>query len=331
MRVKSTLASIVPALVMLALSLVGCESNPKGESAAPAAKEAPAQVSELNVVAAASLGHVLAEFEKNFEQSHPGLDVRVRTGGSTALARQVLDLGSKADVLLLADEKLFSELLEPAWCKAHVKFASERVVIAYTEGSVAADEINAENWHEVLLRDDVKVGMADPDKAPVGYRTRMLLQLAALDLPGSDLEAKVLAKVGTAGMRADVAELLAPLQAGAMDYAFVYGTTAATAGLRILELPEKINLSSPDYAEHYAKASVTVAGRNPGETITRKGKPIVYGASLNGQTPARELAGEFLALLLSEQGSRMLSTEGFQVRAVEGDLSAAGLLERLSK
>lgn len=303
-------------LLALALAVLACERDP------PHAR--------LDVVAAASLGPVLAQFAAAFEQANPGTDVRVRTGASTLMARQVGELGISADVLMLADEKLFSEILEPHWCRDHVRFLSERIVIGYTDHSRAAGEISAENWTEVLLREGVRVGMADPGKAPVGYRTRMVLQLAEIGMPGSDFEKRVLSRVGERNRRADVAELIAPLQAGALDYAFLYGTTAASAGLRILELPEKINLGSRDFAQHYGKASVEVAGRSPGETLVRTGRPIVYGASLNGASKARDQAAEFLAYVLSGKGRAIFAEQGFEPLEMDMRTDPAALLKRLS-
>jgi molybdate/tungstate transport system substrate-binding protein len=47
------------------------------------------------------------------------------------------------------------------------------MVLAYTERSAGAGEVNGANWWQVLLRPDVRVGRSDPALDPSGYRALM--------------------------------------------------------------------------------------------------------------------------------------------------------------
>ena len=69
-----------------------------------------------------------------------------------------------------------------------------------------------------------------------------------------------------------------------------------------MRLPDAINLRSPELADLYRTARVTVTGKQPGESITRTGAPIVYSVTIPTNAQNRELAEAYLALLLSAEG-----------------------------
>lgn len=260
----------------------------------------------LRVMAAASLRGVLEELAVRYEVANPGATVRIETGGSLALARRVRDLAVDVDVLFLADAALFGELLEPNWTSFHLRYAGDRMVLGHTDESIGADTIDAESWPDVLARSDVSLAMADPRRAPVGYRTLAVLRLFDLLQPGHDLENLVVEKVGQRHLRANVAELLAPLQAGAVDYAFLYAATARAAGLRAVELPTQMNLGELRLAPIYARVAIDL---DDGQ-LPRPGAPVIYGVSIPDEGTARRRSIEFLRLALDEVGRGILANNG---------------------
>jgi len=256
----------------------------------------------LRVMAAASLRGVVEAIAARYEVEHPGRSVRIETGGSLALARRVRDLAIDADVLFLADASLFGELLEPDWTSFHLRYATDRMVLGYTDESIGADSVDEESWPEILGRSDVTIAMADPMQAPVGYRTLTILRLYDLLKPGRDLENLVVDKVGQRHLRANVAELLAPLQAGAVDYAFLYAATARAAGLRVVELPAQMNLSELRLAPTYARVAIDLRDGQ----LPRPGAPVIYGVSIPDEGTERSRALEFLRLAMDEVGRGLL-------------------------
>lgn len=256
----------------------------------------------LRVMAAASLRDVMEELAARYEAENPGTKVSVETGGSVALARRVRELAADVDVLFLADEALFGELLEPDWTGFHLRYATDRLVLGYTDDSIGAEGIDPESWPEVVGRADTTIAMADPELAPVGYRTLMALRLYDLLNPGRDLENMVVDQVGARHLRANVADLLAPLQAGAVDYAFLYAATARAAGLRVVELPAQINLGELRLAATYARVAINIGNGQ----LPHTGGPVVYGVSLADETLARAEAIEFLRLAMGEVGRQLL-------------------------
>jgi len=57
------------------------------------------------------------------------------------------------------------------------RFAGNRLALAYTDRSRDREEIDGENWPDVLARPDVLLGLADPRFDASGYRAMMALAL----------------------------------------------------------------------------------------------------------------------------------------------------------
>ena len=64
--------------------------------------------------------------------------------------------------------------------------SADLVVIVYSDQAAFANKINAENWFEILTRENVVVGRSNPYADPNGYRTLLVWQLAEIfyDQPG---------------------------------------------------------------------------------------------------------------------------------------------------
>ncbi|MBU1662208.1 MAG: extracellular solute-binding protein, partial [Chloroflexi bacterium] len=183
-------------------------------------------------------------------------------------------------------------------------------VIAYTDQSKYAGEINSDNWYEVLTRGGVIYGHSEPDVDPCGYRTLMVWQLAELYYEEPGLYGKLDENCPEENVRPKSVELIALLQSGDMDYAFEYRSVAVQHGLEFIELPDEINLSMVANADFYTQAEVELSGSEPGETITQTGKPIVYGVTIPKDAPSPELALEFVKFLLGSEGQAIMEQQG---------------------
>lgn len=265
---------------------------------------------ELTIFHAGSLSVPLREVSALFEQLHPGVTVKPEAAGSRDCARKISDLGRSCDVFGSADYKVVENLLMPQHTDFNIRFATNEMAIVYTQDSNKYDEINADNWHQILLQDDVAFGRSEPSSDPCGYRTVMVFQLAEkyYGLPG--LAEALTQKHGDKYIRPKETDLLALLEAGEIDYVFIYRSVGQQHGLKILRLPEEINLRSPDLADLYATATVQVTGKRPGEFITRTGAPIVYSVTIPKRAKSRELAEAYVALLLSEEGQAIMEKCG---------------------
>jgi len=234
----------------------------------------------------------------------------VQISGSQEAARKVSEYGLPADVVIVADYRVIEWLLRPAHARWTVRFATNELVIAYSERSKYASEISPDNWPAILLRPGVKVARADENLAPVGYQTLLCWQLAAIKyralLKGRDLAATLLARTSEDLVRPDVTGLV-PLIGTRADYAFVYRSVAYGHNLPYVRLPGEVNLADPSQAAFYGQAHVQL----PEPKRTVDGAPIVYGLTIALNAPHPEAATVFVEALLGAGGRKVLERNGF--------------------
>ena len=82
----------------------------------------------LDVLAAASLGDAFEQLATEFEEAHPGVEVRVNLGSSATLAQQVVE-GAPADVLATADERTMRVAVDGGGVTAPERFAANEMVL----------------------------------------------------------------------------------------------------------------------------------------------------------------------------------------------------------
>src|SRR5512140_2560750 len=194
---------------------------------------------ELVVFHASSLSRVLSEIAAQFEKEDSSVRVRLEPSGSQVAVRKLTELGMRADVLAVADIALLDSTHGPP-SSLRFPLATNAIVLAHMDHSRFTEEVTAANWPEVLLRDGVRLGCADPALAPIGYHTEISWKLAELGgrypPAGPDLAARLRAHC-SAQIAPDETELVALLESRAVDYAFVYRTTALDHHLKTVKLP----------------------------------------------------------------------------------------------
>jgi molybdate/tungstate transport system substrate-binding protein len=232
--------------------------------------------------------------------ANTGTVIQRESGASLEHARKITELGRIPDLLLLADAEVFPQLLVPKYASWYAEFARNRMVIAFTPKSRHAGEITASNWTQVLRRKDVEVGRTDPNLAPVGYRTLLMLKLAERHYRQPGLAAALLANAPDRNIRRNAAELAALLAAGELDYIYEYQSVAESNGFRFIPLPPAIDLGDPARAREYASVSVMVRGASIDSRQELRGQPIVYGLSVLTAAPHAAAAARFLAYLTSK-------------------------------
>lgn len=308
----------------------------------PDASPTPERVT-LSVFCAGSLILPFDDLEKAFESRYPHIDVLNECHGSIQVIRHVTELHEYIDVVATADDALIPMLMYPTtdpesglpYASWHIQFASNRLALAYSPRSQYADEINAENWYEVLTRPGVRVGIADPRFDPSGYRAMMVYFLAQdeydqprlfsqmfqdqftypvilfqdddmanITIP-EILETKSGARVLIRGASI---QLIALLQSGDLDYAFEYESVIQQHGLQMVSFPGALNLGEEAYAEQYRGVQVELGFQrfSSVEPVFR-GERIAYGITIPSNAPHPEEAALFIAFLLGPEGQAIMA------------------------
>jgi molybdate/tungstate transport system substrate-binding protein len=281
----------------------------------------------LKVFCAGSLTLPFEDIEAQFEADHQDVNVEIEPSGSVVAIQKIIEVGKAADVLASADYTLIPKMmmaLNSNYSDWHVKFAKNKMTIAYTDNSKYADEINSTNWHQILRRGDVKWGFSNPNMDPCGYRSPIVIQLAEFEYDddmifedlieaNSDIAVSETDGIYTIDtnmtdlnptdrlmIRDKSVELVTFVQAGGLDYAFEYSSVAKQHELEFLELPESIDLSSDDHKDTYKKVKVRKT------TEVSAGKPIVYGLTIPNNAPNPTLAEEFVKYVINDFGQSVL-------------------------
>ena len=283
-------------VLLLALAGACRDYQPSGRSAT-----AP-EPDTVVVYLAASLTKPLQAALDSFARRNKVV-VQRESGASLEHARKITELGRVPDVIALADVEVFPQLLMPSHVAWYAEFARNRMIVGYTDRSRHAAEIDSLNWPRILSMSDVQVGRPDPDLAPAGYRTLLMLQLAERYYRSPGLAKRVLANAPRRNMRPNAAELATLLHTGELDYIFDYESVAPAYGFKALHLPASIDLGDPTQASAYAAARVRVKGKG-NDSVTFSGSPIVYALSVPRAAPHPAAAQRLVTFLLSSEGRR---------------------------
>ena len=263
----------------------------------------------LIIFHAGSLTVPFASMEKIFEGKYPEVDVLREAGGSTKMARMISELHKPADIMASADFAVIDKTLVPENAQWNIRFATNQLVLSYTDNSCFADEVNTDNWHDILSRKGVIWGHSDPNLDPCGYRSLMVLQLAEIYYHRPGLYDRLMANRPKKNVRPKSVELVSLLQTGHMDYAWEYLSVAVQHGLKYIKLPSEINLGDYKYDDFYKQTSVKVTGKKPGTWITRTGKSCTYGITILKDAPHPEAAVVFLEFLMDSKGGLKILKE----------------------
>lgn len=280
-----------------------------GRNARPAAA---ADTGPLDVMNAASVTVPLRALLDTFS-ARTGIKYALQPGASLELARLITETGRRPDILLLADPEVFPKLLEPRFANGYEIIARNRIVLAYTPQSKGASRINADNWRTVVTEPGVQVGRADPNTDPSGYRTLLAMQLAARYYHDPALYQRLLAAAPSRNVRPREADQVALLQTHQLDYIWTYQNLADENGLEYVKLPDAVDLGTPADSAAYAAVSTRVIGRQPGDTLTMRGGPILFAAAVLTTAPHPAPARRFLDFLMSPDGQRIARAHHFDV------------------
>ena len=329
-------------VVLLGLVLGACNGQ---QTSAPSDAPASVEKTPLVVFAAGSLIIPFADLEQAFEARHPGIDVQAEYHGSIQVMRHVTEIHEEIDVAATADAALIPMLMYTSkvpetgqpYADWYIKFASNHLALAYTPESKYADEINAENWPEILARPDVKMGLSDPRFDASGYRTLMAFSLMENALERYNLFGPVFDKQFSFPvtifrdddlttitvpevletkqdahivMRGGSIMLIALLESGDIDYAFEYESVIRQHGLEMVSLPETVDMSNAALESDYQAVQVDLDFQRFATVKPQfRGERIGYGITVPANAPHPDEAALFIAFLLSSEGRAIMEAD----------------------
>ena len=259
---------------------------------------------------AGSLSLPFKEIIEEFNVLHPDLEILTEIAGSRACARKISELNKPCDVFASADYTVINNLLIPEHAEWNIKFVTNEMAIVFHDESKYSDEITADNWYQILQKDDAVFARSNPDADPCGYRTVLTIKLAEKYYGQTDLS-EILLEKNMEYIRPKETDLLALLEVNEIDYIFLYKSVALQHGLRFINLPDQVNLRTPQFADLYSTVSVDLSGTKPGEIITKFGEPMVYGITIPKSSPNQDAALAFVSFVLSaENGMKILEENG---------------------
>jgi molybdate/tungstate transport system substrate-binding protein len=264
---------------------------------------------EVIVFHAGSLSVPFRQIKDEYEKLNPDIRILLEPAGSLVCARKITELKKPCDIIASADYFVIQQILIPGYTNWNIRFATNEIVIAFNEKSKHASEINADNWIDILLEDDVIYSRSDPDSDPCGYRTVFCLMLTEKYYSSEGLIQKMLSK-NKDYIRPKEVDLIALIESNSIDYMFQYKSVAIQHGLKYIELPDEINLSDPTKAELYKSVSFDVTGNKPGSKMKVTGDYINYSMTVLDNAPRKEEAIDFLCFILSETGQDIFRKNG---------------------
>jgi molybdate/tungstate transport system substrate-binding protein len=323
-------------LLALALGLASCNGTQVP------VRPNPVDKTPLVIFAAGSLIQPFAALEKAFEEKYPNIDVLPEYHGSIQVIRHATELHEPIDIVATADAALIPMLMYATnnpdtgqpYADWYIRYASNHLALAYNKDSKYADEINPENWTEILARPDVRTGIADPRFDASGYRALMAFALAEERAKRFDLFAPMFDGQFSYGLtifrdddlttitvpeifesksgahvvvRGASIQLIALLQSGDLDYAFEYESVIAQHGLGLLRLPDEVNMGEAAFENLYKSVQVNLDFRRFASVKPEfRGERIGYGITIPSSAPHPNEAALFIAFLLSPEGRAIM-------------------------
>jgi tungstate ABC transporter binding protein WtpA len=285
----------------------------------------------LHVFHAGSLAGPFAKLKAAFEKSKPDVEVQLFSSGSVDAVNKITTQNKKGEILASADYFLIPQLMIPSNASWYINFARNEMVLTYTDQSRYAGQINPDNWYLIINRPDVTWAISDPNSDPAGYRSLMAIQLQELASGKSVLfeqlvgaysnitttESSGITMIHTGIPKPDnkkfiikptANDVVSSLKAGTIDYGWEYRSVAIQNGLKFVDLPEAVDLSSLDHAKDYAHVQVeTMKGS---QKILYPGTPIVYAVTVPTSAEKPDLGVAFVKLLIGPDGQKILSDDG---------------------
>jgi molybdate/tungstate transport system substrate-binding protein len=243
---------------------------------------------------AGSVSPLIQKVFDRFRQDHPGVVLQSESSGSLDAIRKITELHKPCDLVAVADARLIERISQvPDY---HI-FLGNELVLATAKREILQGEVWEKDWYEKISSGEYSYGISDPNRDPAGYYAHLVWKLAEIHYDRPGLYQRFLDGLDERWLRPKSSELVALLESRALNFAFLYKSTAVQNNLEFLALPGEVSLAEDTYRDLYSRVSLQVVAGQPGSTIEMTGTPIRYGiAQINPDNPwAKRLLDFFLS------------------------------------
>ncbi len=241
------LAALLLVPVLLCPLLAGCSAPKKEPETAAAPAEAPKETAaamektELTVFAAASMTETMTKIKDLYEETNKNVSIIYNFDSSGTLKTQIQE-GAECDLFISAAQKQMNQLDSSASAEANpdkldfvlsesrVDLLENKVALVVPEGNPKGVD-SFDQLVELLKAGDIQMAMGNSD-VPVGQYTQKIFAFYGLD--EADLASKGVLTYGS-----NVKEVTTQVKEASVDCGIVYGTDAASAGLKVVDTATK--------------------------------------------------------------------------------------------
>ena len=275
-RGKLCVASLLFLLMIgSTLGLTGCGASESSVRTSQGTSGGQGSSGTLTVLAASSLTDAFGELATTFQEQNPNIKVRTSFGGSSELLTQI-EQGAPADVFASADGDKMDTALQEDLVNEPQTFARNRPVVI-----VPRDNPAGVHGLQDLANPGTKLVLAQ-DGVPIAEYANRILTNADSEY-GGNLEQQVMNNV--VSREANVRASANRVALGEADATFVYITDVTLDiedQVEVIEIPKDLN----------------VIATYPIATLKEANNP--------------ELAQQWVDLVLSDEGQRLLEEYGFE-------------------
>jgi molybdate/tungstate transport system substrate-binding protein len=297
----------------------------------PASSPSGVVNSTLSVLGAGTLTVTFPQLASELVNETPGISAPAAAQtyeGSLDVTTAITSLGAKADVAALADFRLAPQLLEPKFANYEVVFAQTQEVLIYNSSISAFNGITPQNWGSKLVSAVTtpgvpRMGVWNASTDPNGYNEIFSMMLQGEYYGGGNLSAVyghfysgAPGHYATPNPSTTILEhesqAATLIRTGVVSAVITYKPVALQNGLHYVPLDPIVGLLSNDSTALAAYAALpgTQIISSSGALVTVHPAPILFAATVPLNAPNPALGAAFLHLLLSPQGSAILSAGG---------------------
>ena len=237
-----------------------------------------ANAATLRIMAADALPKPITEIGNIFKKEHPGVKIDYDFLGAGVLKGDIEE-GAPCDIFLSANGKFQRELKNKGFLKSYNVFAYDYLAAATPYNNPAG--VTSSNLIQKLMDSNVSLTTSSPHSDPAGDYTWKMFKIINRQFPGA------FAKItGHANHLLDAALVMPVLESGNTDLGILYTSQLlelkrSGAKINIITIPKKYN----------TKAKFT--------------------ASVLNQSKYKSLGEDFIKLLFSMRGKKILKYWGF--------------------